>query len=76
MPDLLVRCLFYSPPACLSALLYPAELLLLLGSGPCLDSVLRAAGSVTRVIQSAQLGRFKRFCAFHRFFSRARWNLR
>jgi hypothetical protein len=31
--------------------------------------------SVTRVIQSAQLGRFKHFCAFHRFFSQARWNL-
>jgi hypothetical protein len=31
--------------------------------------------SLTRVIQSAQLGRFKHFCAFHRFFSHARWNL-
>jgi len=31
--------------------------------------------SLTRVIQSAQLGRFKHFCAFHRFFSQARWNL-
>lgn len=31
--------------------------------------------SLTRVIQSAQLGRFKHFCSFHRFFSQARWNL-
>ncbi len=31
--------------------------------------------SLTRVIQAAQLGRFKHFCAFHRFFSQARWNL-
>jgi hypothetical protein len=31
--------------------------------------------SLTRVIQSAQLGRFKHYCAFHRFFSQARWNL-
>jgi hypothetical protein len=31
--------------------------------------------SLTRVIQSGQLGRFKHFRAFHRFFSQARWNL-
>jgi SRSO17 transposase len=31
--------------------------------------------SLTRVIQAAQLGRFKHYCAFHRFFSQARWNL-
>lgn len=31
--------------------------------------------SLTRVIQSAQLGHFKHFCSFHRFFSQARWNL-
>src|SRR5882724_760650 len=31
--------------------------------------------SLTRVIQSAQLGRFKHYSAFHRFFSQARWNL-
>ncbi|MFN0101988.1 MAG: transposase, partial [Bryobacteraceae bacterium] len=31
--------------------------------------------SLTRLIQSAQLGRFKHFCSFHRFFSQARWNL-
>jgi hypothetical protein len=31
--------------------------------------------SLTRVIQCAQLGGFKHFCAFHRFFSQARWNL-
>jgi len=31
--------------------------------------------SLTRVIQSGQLGRFKHFCSFHRFFSHARWNL-
>jgi DDE superfamily endonuclease len=31
--------------------------------------------SLTRVIQSAQLGRFKHYCSFHRFFSQARWNL-
>jgi len=31
--------------------------------------------SLTRVIQSGQLGRFKHFCSFHRFFSQARWNL-
>jgi len=31
--------------------------------------------SLTRVIQSGELGRFKHFCSFHRFFSQARWNL-
>ena len=31
--------------------------------------------SLTRIIQSGDLGRFKHFCAFHRFFSQARWNL-
>jgi DDE superfamily endonuclease len=31
--------------------------------------------SLTRVIQSGQLHRFKHFCSFHRFFSQARWNL-
>ena len=31
--------------------------------------------SLTRVIQSAQLGRFKHYSSFHRFFSQARWNL-
>jgi len=31
--------------------------------------------SLTRVIQSGQLGRFKHYSAFHRFFSQARWNL-
>src|SRR6266699_2327439 len=31
--------------------------------------------SLTRIIQSAQLTEFKHFCAFHRFFSQARWNL-
>jgi DDE superfamily endonuclease len=31
--------------------------------------------SLTRVIQSGQLGRFKHFSSFHRFFSQARWNL-
>jgi len=31
--------------------------------------------SLTRVIQSGQLGRYKHFCSFHRFFSHARWNL-
>src|SRR6201998_3352959 len=31
--------------------------------------------SLTRVIQSGQLGQFKHFCSFHRFFSQARWNL-
>jgi hypothetical protein len=32
--------------------------------------------SLTRVIQSGELGRFKHFCSFHRFFSQARWNVR
>ena len=31
--------------------------------------------SLTRIIQAAQLGRYKHFCSFHRFFSQARWNL-
>lgn len=31
--------------------------------------------SLTRVIQSGQLSRFKHYCSFHRFFSQARWNL-
>ena len=32
--------------------------------------------SLTRIIQSAQLGRFKHYSSFHRFFSHARWNPR
>jgi DDE superfamily endonuclease len=31
--------------------------------------------SLTRIIQAAQLGRYKHYCSFHRFFSQARWNL-
>jgi len=31
--------------------------------------------SLTRVIQSGDLGQFKHFCSFHRFFSQATWNL-
>jgi len=31
--------------------------------------------SLTRLIQSAQLARFKHYCSFHRFFSQARWSL-
>ena len=31
--------------------------------------------SLTRVIQSGQLGSYKHFSSFHRFFSQARWNL-
>ena len=31
--------------------------------------------SLTRVIQSGELSRFKHFCSFHRFFSQTRWNL-
>ena len=31
--------------------------------------------SLTRLIQAAQLARFKHYCSFHRFFSHARWNL-
>src|SRR6266566_4456622 len=31
--------------------------------------------SLTRVIQAAQLSQFKHYCSFHRFFSKARWNL-
>ena len=31
--------------------------------------------SLTRIIQAAQLTRFKHYCSFHRFFSQARWNL-
>ena len=31
--------------------------------------------SLTRVIQSGELGRFKHFRSFHRFFSQTRWNL-
>ena len=31
--------------------------------------------SLTRVIQSGCLGRFKHFSSFHRFFSQACWNL-
>jgi len=31
--------------------------------------------SITRVIQSGQLDRFKHYCSFHRFFSQARWSL-
>jgi DDE superfamily endonuclease/Archaeal putative transposase ISC1217 len=31
--------------------------------------------SLTHIIQAGELGHFKHFCAFHRFFSQARWNL-
>jgi len=31
--------------------------------------------SLTRVMQAAQLSQFKHYCSFHRFFSKARWNL-
>ena len=31
--------------------------------------------SLTRIIQAAQLGHYKHYCSFHRFFSQARWNL-
>ena len=31
--------------------------------------------SLTHIIQSAQLSRFKHYCSFHRFFSQARWDL-
>jgi hypothetical protein len=31
--------------------------------------------SLTRVIQAAQLSQFKHYCCFHRFFSKARWDL-
>jgi hypothetical protein len=31
--------------------------------------------SLTRIIQAGQLNQFKHYCSFHRFFSRARWNL-
>ena len=31
--------------------------------------------SLTRIIQSAQLTRFKHYNSFHRFFIQARWNL-
>jgi hypothetical protein len=30
---------------------------------------------LTRIIQSAQLTKFKHYCSFHRFFSQARWSL-
>ena len=32
-------------------------------------------GSLTRIIQAAQLTEFKHYCSFHRFFSQARWDL-
>lgn len=31
--------------------------------------------SLTRIIQAAQLGRYKHYSCFHRFFSQARWHL-
>ena len=31
--------------------------------------------SLTRIIQAAQLDRYKHYCSFHRFFSQACWNL-
>src|SRR5260370_16623136 len=31
--------------------------------------------SLTHIIQSTQLTRFKHYCSFHRFFSQARWDL-
>jgi hypothetical protein len=31
--------------------------------------------SLTRIIQAAQLGQYKHYCSFHRFFSQARWKL-
>ena len=31
--------------------------------------------ALTRIIQAAQLGQYKHYCSFHRFFSQARWKL-
>jgi hypothetical protein len=31
--------------------------------------------SLTRILQAGQLTQLKHYCSFHRFFSRARWNL-
>ncbi len=55
-------------------MLYPA-LLLSFWALTCAWILCSGRRSLTRVIQSGELGRFKHFCSFHRFFSQARWNL-
>jgi hypothetical protein len=73
MPDLLVRSftpLLFAFQPCFTQPSFSSFQALI-----CAWILCSGRRSLTRVIQSAQLGRFKHFCAFHRFFSQARWNL-
>ena len=73
MPDLLVRSFTPFPLAFQPCFTHPS-----FSSFRALTCawILRSGRrSLTRVIQSGQLGRFKHYCSFHRFFSQARWNL-
>jgi hypothetical protein len=73
MPDLLVRSFTPLLLACRRCFTQPS--FSSFWALACAWILCSGRRSVTRVIQSAQLGRFKHFCAFHRFFSQARWNL-
>src|ERR1700733_10590062 len=73
MPDLLVRSFTPLLLACRPCFTQPS--FSSFWALACAWILCSGRRSVTRVIQSAQLGRFKHFCAFHRFFSQARWNL-
>jgi hypothetical protein len=73
MPDLLVRSftpLLFAFQPCFTQPSFSSFQALI-----CAWILCSGRRSLTRVIQSAQLDRFKHFCAFHRFFSQARWNL-
>jgi MFS-type transporter involved in bile tolerance (Atg22 family) len=73
MPDLLVRSFTPLLLACRPCFTQPS--FSSFWALACAWILCSGRRSVTRVIQSAQLGRFKHYCAFHRFFSQARWNL-
>ena len=73
MPDLLVRSFTPLRLACRPCFTQPS--FSSFWALACAWILCSGRRSVTRVIQPAQLGRFKHYCAFHRFFSQARWNL-
>jgi hypothetical protein len=73
MPELLVRSFTPLLLACQSCFTQPS--FSSFWALTCAWILCSGRRSVTRVIQSGQLGRFKHFSSFHRFFSQARWNL-
>jgi len=73
MPDLLVRSFTPFLIACQPCFTQPS--FASFWALACAWILCSGRRSLTRVIQSGQLGRFKHYCSFHRFFSQARWNL-